>query len=646
MTNTEIIQKLNILYNKMYVSNFEEIKHLPKEILVDFDYAVTLHPTNSKIPAFSSEYLYKKEKSYVFNGFLKLIFDYYLAEFCFDSAMESEVGECIDMCSDIIDFLCYKGIPYKDLMQKKLVDSYLSVIYHIIRTDLTYTYLTDYVQASKSEAYACLLKILIKNKQLKIAESFYKKYSFYISPKFLWINAVEYLKSDVRNFSKSFCQLLLTEFDKLNNSFHENEEEEEYGTTYSCLYIAFVDLMIKCFCCQNPCFPNGCTLNEVLTIGIECFKGQEETYNRVSSFCEALYVVAKNQFREEEVLALLRRKNSNEEETCYPIGEDVVIFLNVFLIGINWTLLHGKGCAENFPKNLVESATIEALLSAYSFLDQQLKAVIADLMDLYVNIRNYRSDYIDVEEFGEFLQKIEQRDEDLLEQYVTDLMKGRLGLLDSASVDENCRRFFDDNYDMGQKITNIEPLLQKLENKENIKKILSTGEILVLPYKDLDDDILKGDLTGLVVCQIKAVERYLKEIIVQYAKKENKDIVLDDKKILLVRKGSMGYRFCVRVDENTSALNLSDSTRKNSFSVEIGPCIEYIGSVPSISRFNGDIRSIFNPVARKSALYNNWVREIRNKHMHVLPIESLKEAKEKLAKTAYWLLRIIDELIY
>ena len=44
------------------------------------------------------------------------------------------------------------------------------------------------------------------------------------------------------------------------------------------------------------------------------------------------------------------------------------------------------------------------------------------------------------------------------------------------------------------------------------------------------------------------------------------------------------------------------------------------------------------------SFYKNWVDQVRNRHMHVIPIESLEDAKEKLRKTAYWLLKIIDEL--
>ena len=90
------------------------------------------------------------------------------------------------------------------------------------------------------------------------------------------------------------------------------------------------------------------------------------------------------------------------------------------------------------------------------------------------------------------------------------------------------------------------------------------------------------------------------------------------------------------VNENTNSLDLS----KGDTSVEIGPCIYFIKNVNNITDLsNNPTNSIF-----KKDLQKKWVNEVRNKYMHVIPIKSLSEAKEKLAKTSYWLLRVIDEL--
>ena len=58
------------------------------------------------------------------------------------------------------------------------------------------------------------------------------------------------------------------------------------------------------------------------------------------------------------------------------------------------------------------------------------------------------------------------------------------------------------------------------------------------------------------------------------------------------------------------------------------------------------LRKIFDYDQKISdcVLHKNWVQKVRNAHMHVAPVKSLTDAKAILAKTAYWLLRIIDEL--
>ena len=194
----------------------------------------------------------------------------------------------------------------------------------------------------------------------------------------------------------------------------------------------------------------------------------------------------------------------------------------------------------------------------------------------------------------------------------------------------------------------FEKIYQNLDKFEKIKEILSTGELIFSPYRDIDDNILSGDLTGLVTCQIKAVERYLKEIIIRYARSKGKWIETNGKDINLIDstpqkmiiKNNENY-YVVKIDENSNAMNLSSINPGISTTVDIGPCIKFIKENISNSK-----QSIFNYNEKISdcPLHKNWVNQVRNPHMHVTPVESLSDAKKILAKTAYWLLRIIDEL--
>ena len=275
--------------------------------------------------------------------------------------------------------------------------------------------------------------------------------------------------------------------------------------------------------------------------------------------------------------------------------------------------------------------------------DQEFKLYLINFLDHYKNIIDITGKReCSIDELGIFVDKVNERNEQLNDKLIGELIEKRFKSLSQEDIEENCKLFFDMNKDeLNNQISSEKSqlIIAKLNSVPTLKKIIATGEIMFLPYAEIDDDLISGDFTGLVVSQIKAVERYLKETIIRFARNQGKNILIDksNRNSMKLTRYIMPLNDTQKilvVGENTDSLDLS----QGDYSVEIGPCIIFIkrnlnalSNVPTDSIFTND-------------LYDRWVSVVRNRYMHVVPIDSLSDAKEKLAKTSYWLLRVIDEL--
>ena len=690
MTNSIILSKLDTLKSSLVPVKLSNLKNLPKAIRMDLEYAITLGQIKTKIPGYSVEILEEKNEAIYANCYSKLIFDYYLDNFKFSDATEDEVEQLANTVGLLIDRIFYKSIPYKNLAEKSLYDNGLSDIYHTVQLNRYYTYLSNYALSGKGACYPLLLEILIENGCLNTASKIYKAYSFYISPKFLLLTVQKYYSNQekINTLDKKITKLLINELEKLDISLyklqsdeHETEKSDQRYNTFYNLFLQFRSLRLRMFYDSNLKFTPTDTFSDIQS-GIECnicdaidfylskVPIQEEQKRIVMEFLKDVipYEIDTN-----KLMSLFGQTTSGETQG-WMIGEDVVFFLDVVLHGCVFLLLDNADAFVQY-RNLImkqvksdivlndawlKSEFPNTLVKNYLKQNDTLKEFIADLIDLYINIRNFRSDFVDPNQMLDFIQMLEEHSEELSEIGVDAKVKAVATIYDKSpeKIDENCAKFFDRNFDNGIK-ESIEDVVEKLKDMEDIKKIISTGEFIFIPYQEMQDDVLDGDLTGLITCQIKAVERYLKEVVVRYARSQNMNIAVsgkgDKKRIDLTKDKFHTYKYedgkkirvitVVVVDEKTNAMNLS-SQNNGCTSVEIGQCIMFIKE-NNLARSNS--KSIFEYNAPKekcsqSALYKNWVEKVRNKHMHTIPIESLSDAKEKLAKTAYWLLKIIKEI--
>lgn len=205
----------------------------------------------------------------------------------------------------------------------------------------------------------------------------------------------------------------------------------------------------------------------------------------------------------------------------------------------------------------------------------------------------------------------------------------------------------------------ISDLYTKIKENKELCIILAYGEKIFENYYKIDN-LDGGDFTSLVVTQIKSFERYLKEVIISGAKKNNKKVLYFEKKNYghhlsfkeSITKNGKEYKFenKILISNLKNADNLSknekfkNTNENSSISIDIGKMIEFIYNEYNIYAPNKNKNeTIFQP--KNGTLYREWVTNVRNGYMHIHRIETLSRAKEVNNNTAYWLLRAIDELI-
>lgn len=219
----------------------------------------------------------------------------------------------------------------------------------------------------------------------------------------------------------------------------------------------------------------------------------------------------------------------------------------------------------------------------------------------------------------------------------------------------------------------VKKLYSRIKNNKDLCLIMAYSEKVFEKYYQIEENLIGGDFTSLVVPQIKAFERYLKEVIVNVSYKNNKTNLYVDttktnynlswnSKVEVTRRNKVHFmeydnKNSIKIDDKTTSYNLSfrkdeKLNRLNHVNVSIGQAIEFIRN--NYSEFkNNDSEitfreSIFNGFNgqsdRSNDIYKYWVSKVRNGYMHVHAINELDRAKEVNNNTAYWILRAMMEL--
>ena len=684
MNNADIIRKLEKLLEWLHPGHLSCIDQYSDEvddIKSDLLLAINAEPTNTKIvlPFYAN-----KDEAHYANAHVKLIFDYYLVLFDFENAKVEEVESLTKCCGRLIDQIFHKAVPHKNLTPHHIYTNGFSELYHTIHFNRDYTNLSAFSYHQKGDAYSCLLRILIKHGYLDLAARIYQTYSFFISPKFLILKTKEFYNDEekLKNINKKFADLLIRELEKLDISMYKYLTDKEpsehslvldtqngYDTflNFRCQFenlfekIYSPELKFKTSNMLKCLYPKGVGISEAMDFFIKRLAKRpncgtesptkEQLFQEDAARIKALYC---NYISKNENLSLLLFSHSTQSTI---ISKDAEYFLSLMISGSILMLLEseiGKDAylrlhCTKYDEKWKKGRFSEKLHAAFLNQNDCMKSFLADLMDLYINVKNYNSDYINPNEMIDFIELLEKRHTELEELEVSakvNALSRDAFKFTPESVRNNCLTFFKNNRDgmFAMSESDAERLFAKLNNMEEIKKIISTGEIIFAPYREINGDVLSGDFTGLVACQIKAVERYLKEIIIRHARSKHQNLLVGNKALELTsdRYSSDKSLRVVQVDNNSTAANLS-SRGPNCAFADIGACIAFVRNYGLSNKGKYNSFEYVEECGSRS-FYKNWVDQVRNRHMHVIPIESLQEAKDKLRKTAYWLLKIIDEL--
>ena len=224
--------------------------------------------------------------------------------------------------------------------------------------------------------------------------------------------------------------------------------------------------------------------------------------------------------------------------------------------------------------------------------------------------------------------------------------------------------------DPNQKSIVIDMAFDSIKNNTKIIDQIVSGELQAAPMcENQDDDILQGwDFTNYLVCQIKSVERYLKEVLIQYhlndIHRTSTERFLKPefrylrnrypyiKKIQAVPQNIQDYFY---INEGPKYSLISSMGRINLSNVA-NPTAEDLSSPESKSR-NLECGSAY--IAIKYAyrserqlpqlftmdyFYQFGLQDVRNENLHTLMIESVRELKEKRTKLAFWFIYCILNL--
>ena len=275
------------------------------------------------------------------------------------------------------------------------------------------------------------------------------------------------------------------------------------------------------------------------------------------------------------------------------------------------------------------------------------------LMSLYIKIKIYNNNCFSEDEELEVQNFIEQLNIKLNNLETIYVMKN-LYIVNKLNV-ENKRKivkeFFEaafENYFLpnGKISNNISDYSEQNIKKESIDKYIDaifnnnilvdqlvSGEVLAKPFISSDEnvDIIQGDYTNFLACQIKSVERYLKSVLAKYHRNNIYKTIRqgEEKK---EKKNKQG----IIIDDGRIKLdNIANPTADDLHDLECGPSFFALKYAYKIENKNF-------PLNEKIA--DEWLRKIRNGHFHIDRIKTIGELKMKRIKTAYFLIYLIHYL--
>jgi len=599
------------------------------------------------------------------NSVEKVFFDYYIA-----NITEPIKDEIFDLMTEFFSFFLNRSMIYNQLTIFNLIpvkinnfknhsDDYYHLLYQNLLANGDVYLSSENLQNETFRQYCHgLCKVLILNNKFDYFIDFYNKANRIIEPK----EIIEYFielkdKIDDNYFNYDLCKFLCHLFDKLDFSFYENyinidkeqsiEEqidknlEKDKRTGLNIVYIFGKILGEVCE------FLKEFKQDKILFDGFD--KYSDDLYN---SKMQTAKTVEEIQVRRQILMLYNQWFNEHKENAGRMIAISTIRKVNDD--AVEWSC-NGEKISINcldYMEQIIDYLIYLKNNNNTDYTINDIEQKIYRLLNLYIRAKNINSKIISSEDKSiiEFKEEIETRldklqdvvvlvnkylsseqTEQQKEQIVKNFFKSAFqnytnrGLLINASSEYSITDLSEND---------IEFCYNAIKNNQNLIDQIVTGEKLIEPYvraSDMNYDYATGDYTNLVVCQIKAIERYMKEVLIQYhieniwkTKPKNGEFYRN------------GWKK-IETKGNRIILNTQNPTAEDLHNLECGSAT-YALLMAYIKEGN------FQDFNVSYKFYSKGIQEVRNGHLHIDSIDTINDALKRRSQTAFWIMYLITRL--
>lgn len=314
-------------------------------------------------------------------------------------------------------------------------------------------------------------------------------------------------------------------------------------------------------------------------------------------------------------------------------------------------------------EDLVEIATSQELhtlidaLSYITFEHPEMKSAVKHWLGIYIF------------EFRDFFLEYSHRHErnyirDALSKSINERTTKELELLSkqSAKLSENDKEFYVKQFFLSSKdieeykssihnyseiypILNrqLETIINKIKNNNTIYNCIAASQFMLLNSKiDAENESLIIDYSGLVMPQIKLIERYLKEILVQfYPEKIYK--IFDKLNCEKIEFKKECYANLTAEDLSGNLDNLASTDNFTSNYFDLGSTSLALQKIYCENKYYKGIFYSKTTPSTYTDFQEKFVKKVRNGYFHIHIVDNYKEALILSQKTAYWFIKCICE---
>lgn len=621
---------------------------------------------------FESMKHYRANYKITINAFMKIWFDYYFA-YNKESVLDETIDEFINLIRNVfINVVTSNRFPllalqpiYTPIKEYKNHESdyYINKYFDYLSNEMLFDKSEFVQEESYRQCCNLICKLLIKEKNSRKLIDFYKVNKRYVSSKTL----IEFLidsKINIDNdfydyqflsFLSSLCLEIDTTLAEKAKSFIKDNEKANYivesllddvkkgyGSLYDGVHLYYLLTSFFNFIAKNKALLNGFdkytdkVYEQKLDSKVRMYKCSmliyyineiDKAFNSTKSEDEIDELIDRLVFSNIKTIAIINNDVSLQWEHVFPtISTSCIDFIEHFI---------------DYLINLKEYVPTRYFKDV-----KELDLCIFSSLNLYLQVKYHNSSIIrqDDHKFIDFKEAISLKLNSLQEKFV--LKNVYLAeRLDSSKKIEIIKDFFksafDDFVENGQntnclniyselninnvKVEKIDLCVEAIKNNAVLVNQIVSGEILAQPFLSIMDheSFSDGDYTNFLTCQIKAIERYLKAILIKYHHNN-----------IYKTQRNKETNAIEKVGRNIRGVSPQSSP-------EVLKMLE-CGSAYYALKIAYEEESTPFPI--NSNFNFKWIQKVRNGHFHVDRIQSINELRIKRCKTAYWFIHVIVSL--